>query len=67
MPVIECRRCRKLLHYVKLSELPFFPFCSKRCQLIDLGGWLDEKHRISGESAPPGGRSDKAPKPEAQS
>jgi endogenous inhibitor of DNA gyrase (YacG/DUF329 family) len=24
------------------------PFCSERCRLIDLGGWLDETHRISG-------------------
>ncbi len=22
------------------------PFCSKRCQLIDLGEWFEEKHRI---------------------
>ncbi len=24
----------------------FRPFCSKRCQLIDLGEWFEEKHRI---------------------
>jgi endogenous inhibitor of DNA gyrase (YacG/DUF329 family) len=23
-----------------------FPFCSERCQLIDLGRWLDEKYQI---------------------
>lgn len=22
------------------------PFCSERCRLIDLGGWLSEKHSI---------------------
>lgn len=22
------------------------PFCSRRCKLIDLGGWLDESNRI---------------------
>ncbi|BBM05913.1 hypothetical protein HAALTHF_39070n [Vreelandella aquamarina] len=27
------------------------PFCSKRCQLLDLGAWAEESHRISGESA----------------
>ncbi len=27
------------------------PFCSKRCQLLDLGAWADESHRIGGESA----------------
>jgi len=26
---------------------PFFPFCSDRCRLIDLGRWLEEKYRIS--------------------
>jgi endogenous inhibitor of DNA gyrase (YacG/DUF329 family) len=24
----------------------FFPFCSDRCKLIDLGRWLDGKYRI---------------------
>jgi len=23
-----------------------FPFCSSRCQLVDLGHWLDESYRI---------------------
>jgi len=23
-----------------------FPFCSKRCKLIDLGAWADEKYKI---------------------
>ncbi|MGL5553062.1 MAG: DNA gyrase inhibitor YacG, partial [Plesiomonas shigelloides] len=26
----------------------FRPFCSKRCQLIDLGEWADEEKRIPG-------------------
>jgi endogenous inhibitor of DNA gyrase (YacG/DUF329 family) len=29
------------------SRLPkFFPFCSERCKLIDLGAWLDAEYRI---------------------
>jgi endogenous inhibitor of DNA gyrase (YacG/DUF329 family) len=24
----------------------FFPFCSERCRLIDLGQWLDAEYRI---------------------
>lgn len=24
----------------------FFPFCSERCKLIDLGRWLDGKYQI---------------------
>ena len=28
---------------------PFRPFCSKRCQLIDLGEWAAEEKRIPSE------------------
>lgn len=28
-----------------------FPFCSFRCQTIDLGKWLSEEYRIPGEPA----------------
>lgn len=29
------------------SGLPrFFPFCSERCKLIDLGAWFDADYRI---------------------
>lgn len=24
----------------------YFPFCSDRCKLIDLGRWLDEKYQV---------------------
>lgn len=24
----------------------WFPFCSVRCQLVDLGKWLDEEYRV---------------------
>ena len=24
-----------------------FPFCSERCQLLDLGAWASEKYRIA--------------------
>jgi endogenous inhibitor of DNA gyrase (YacG/DUF329 family) len=30
-----------------------FPFCSQRCQLIDLGKWLDEDYRIPAEPVDP--------------
>jgi len=54
MPVIECPRCRKLLRYGKIADLRYFPFCSERCKLLDLGAWLDEQHRIPGGDPPPG-------------
>ncbi|MBL8520577.1 MAG: DNA gyrase inhibitor YacG [Betaproteobacteria bacterium] len=30
---------------------PFRPFCSKRCKLIDLGAWAEERYRIAGSAA----------------
>lgn len=53
MAIIECRHCGKLLHYERISDLPWFPFCSEKCKLIDLGKWFDEEHRIPGDEPPP--------------
>jgi endogenous inhibitor of DNA gyrase (YacG/DUF329 family) len=32
-----------------LSDWPQLPFCSKKCKLIDLGRWLDERYAIPAE------------------
>lgn len=32
----------------------FFPFCSHRCRMVDLGKWLGEEYRV------PGGGADEA-------
>lgn len=32
-----------------LEENEFFPFCSARCRLIDLGRWLGEEYFIPEE------------------
>jgi len=53
MPVITCRQCGKSLRYERVADLPYFPFCSDRCKLLDLGDWLDEEHRIPGDEPPP--------------
>jgi hypothetical protein len=29
------------------SEYPDYPFCSKRCQLVDLGRWLGEEYKVA--------------------
>jgi uncharacterized protein len=31
---------------------PAFPFCSERCQTIDLGNWLGESYRIPTQESP---------------
>jgi len=53
MPSLACPRCGRMSEYQTLADLPSFPFCSRRCKLIDLGGWLDEEHRISTPLPPP--------------
>jgi endogenous inhibitor of DNA gyrase (YacG/DUF329 family) len=44
MHTINCPQCKTLVIWNK--DAKYRPFCSKRCQLIDLGAWFDEKHRI---------------------
>ena len=41
------------------------PFCSKRCQLIDLGNWLGERYAVPGEEVA-SEESPSAPKTEAE-
>ncbi len=31
---------------------PFYPFCSKRCRMADLGAWFGEEYRVPGPPAP---------------
>jgi endogenous inhibitor of DNA gyrase (YacG/DUF329 family) len=31
------------------SDSKFMPFCSERCQLIDLGRWLSEENAIAAD------------------
>ena len=47
MHVLHCPRCNKELRFTDIRELPFFPFCSRRCRMIDLDQWFTEEHRIS--------------------
>jgi hypothetical protein len=47
MPKIRCRKCGRQIRYRSLKDAPHFPFCSRTCQLVDLGRWFNEEHRIS--------------------
>ncbi|GEM_PF-1766883 len=49
MPLYElkCPCCGGKVEWKKGEKLPlYFPFCSLRCKLIDLGYWLEEKYAI---------------------
>ncbi len=45
---VSCPNCGKDVMWDELS--PWRPFCSKRCQLIDLGEWAAEEKRIPSDS-----------------
>jgi endogenous inhibitor of DNA gyrase (YacG/DUF329 family) len=42
--VVNCPTCNAPVKWG--AQSPYRPFCSKRCQLIDLGEWADEEKRI---------------------
>lgn len=45
--IVKCPTCQKLVEWN--NENLYRPFCSKRCQLIDLGDWANESHRIAAD------------------
>lgn len=46
---VPCPICHKSVAWNENS--PFRPFCSKRCQLIDLGEWANEEKSIASDTA----------------
>jgi len=45
----RCPVCRKTVQDPtegQSGDSVFFPFCSQRCKLIDLGAWLDGEYAI---------------------
>ncbi|WP_282012395.1 DNA gyrase inhibitor YacG [Nitrospina watsonii] len=47
---LKCPTCKK--NVVKDGNA-FFPFCSERCRLADLGKWLDGAYAIPDTDTPP--------------
>jgi endogenous inhibitor of DNA gyrase (YacG/DUF329 family) len=43
------RQCPHCTRQVTWPDTPTYPFCSERCQLIDLGAWASGEYRIPGE------------------
>ncbi|OQY06480.1 MAG: hypothetical protein B6I25_03845 [Planctomycetales bacterium 4572_13] len=50
----KCPICEKVIPSVSSTDdgkcrinAAYFPFCSERCRLIDLGAWLDGNYRVS--------------------
>ncbi|WP_189493478.1 DNA gyrase inhibitor YacG [Formosimonas limnophila] len=49
MPLISCPSCSVRHEYN--TQSPYRPFCSERCQLIDLGAWSQETYKIPVQSS----------------
>jgi hypothetical protein len=49
--VIKCPRCGREVAYNAVADVPTFPFCSRRCRLVDLGKWFEGEYRISTDIA----------------
>ena len=43
--IVNCPTCQTEVIWAKESH--YRPFCSERCQLIDLGEWANEEKRIA--------------------
>jgi hypothetical protein len=50
---VSCPICQTPMAAESIKELPYFPFCSKRCRLIDLGRWLNGTYRLTPEEEDP--------------
>ena len=47
MNKVNCPECKSPSEWS--MENKHRPFCSARCQLLDLGAWASESHRIAGD------------------
>ena len=48
-PPARCPVCRKT---TGRQDNPYFPFCARRCYLVDLGQWAGEKYGIAAAPDP---------------
>jgi endogenous inhibitor of DNA gyrase (YacG/DUF329 family) len=48
MNTVRCPICDKAMDGRGPAEWPEWPFCSKRCRLVDLGRWLGGRYRVEG-------------------
>jgi len=57
--VFHCPYCRAI---VRPDAALFFPFCSERCKLLDLGHWLDGDYSIGRPIDPSNEEDDALPR-----
>jgi len=47
VPAFQCAICGKEVRFLRREEVPWRPFCSERCKMVDLGRWFDGTYNIS--------------------
>lgn len=47
----DCPICGKPVECEPPAKSPHFPFCGKRCRMVDLDKWFEGDYRISEELA----------------
>jgi len=45
---VKCPICKREIQ----QDAPEYPFCGKRCKVIDLGNWASERYVISTPAKP---------------
>jgi endogenous inhibitor of DNA gyrase (YacG/DUF329 family) len=50
MQQVQCPICDAAMPGNR-KDYPDYPFCSRRCRLVDLGRWLGEGYRVGGPDA----------------
>lgn len=43
----SCPYCRRAIEAARPDDVPHYPFCSARCKMADLDGWLSGHYVIS--------------------
>jgi endogenous inhibitor of DNA gyrase (YacG/DUF329 family) len=56
-----CPTCGRVLQVADRELAPHRPFCSRRCQLLDLHKWFNEEYRISSPLPPPESAGEQPP------
>ncbi len=47
MYIVECPTCGRRMEFERSTDALHRPFCSKRCQFIDLDKWFRGEYRLS--------------------
>ena len=54
-----CPICKKKIPPSAVKTDKHFPFCSRRCQLVDLGHWFDGDYSVPDSDSPETNSNDK--------